>query len=93
MKRWWIELPNPDLAYLPQGTPEFTDYLRDLNWAQRFAFENRAEMMDRYMWVFAAWMGYAHLDQPKTAGDFEVERINTHHNYTARNTTVAGRCG
>lgn len=49
MKRWWIELPNPDLAYLPQGTPEFADYLRDLNWAQRFAFENRAEMMDRYM--------------------------------------------
>lgn len=76
MKRWWIELPNPDLAYLPQGTPEFSDYLRELNWAQRFAFENRAEMMDRYMWVFAAWMGYAQLDQPKTAGDFEVERIN-----------------
>lgn len=84
MKRWWIELPNPDLAYLPQGTPEFGDYLRELNWAQRFALENRAEMMDRYMWVFAAWMGYGELDQPQTAGDFEVERINTHHNYTRK---------
>ncbi|CRZ17991.1 RNA-splicing ligase RtcB [Mycolicibacterium neworleansense] len=76
MKRWWIDLPNPDLAYLPQGTPEFTEYLRELNWAQRFAFENRAEMMDRFMSVFAAWMGYAELDRPHTAGDFEVERVN-----------------
>ncbi len=83
MKRWWIELPNHDLAYLPQGTPEFTDYLRELNWAQRFAFENRAEMMDRYLWVFAEWMGH---DPSTTAptNDFEVERVNTHHNYTRK---------
>ncbi|MGU3650650.1 RtcB family protein [Mycolicibacterium sp. A43C] len=79
-KRWWVDLPNPDLAYLPQGTPEFDDYLRELSWAQRFALANRAEMMDRFRRAFAWWLG----EDPDAAADFEAERINTHHNYTAR---------
>jgi tRNA-splicing ligase RtcB (3'-phosphate/5'-hydroxy nucleic acid ligase) len=76
-KRWWIDLPNTDLAYLPQGTPEFSNYLRELNWAQRFALENRAEMMDRYIQAFAHW-----ADMPPDW--VEVDRINTHHNYTVK---------
>jgi tRNA-splicing ligase RtcB len=78
-KRWWIELPNPDLAYLVQGTPEFTAYLRELNWAQQFALENRAEMMDRFRRAFVYWMGQA-VDSCEA---LEVDRINCHHNYTA----------
>src|SRR3954453_11602318 len=46
-QRWWIELPDPDLAYLVEGTDEFDRYIRELRWAQAFALENRAEMMDR----------------------------------------------
>ena len=76
--RWSIDLPNPDLAYLAQGTPDFTRYLKELAWAQRFAYENRNEMMDRFRQVFAHWMGYP----PDTAESIEVERVNTHHNYT-----------
>ena len=79
-QRWWVDLPNPDLAYLPQGTPEFGAYLRELNWAQRFALENRAEMMDRFRQAFAHWMG---VDKD-AAADIEVERINCHHNYTRK---------
>lgn len=79
-KRWWIDLPNSDLAYLPQGTPEFAAYLRELNWAQRFAMENRAEMMDRFALVFADWVGAA---QDDVSGFIET-RVNTHHNYTAK---------
>jgi tRNA-splicing ligase RtcB len=79
-KRWWIDLPNPDLAYLPQGTPEFAAYLRELNWAQRFAMENRAEMMDRFALVFAAWVG---APQDEVAAFIETT-VNTHHNYTAK---------
>ncbi|MGU3433984.1 RtcB family protein [Actinomycetes bacterium M1A6_2h] len=75
-KKWWITLPNRDLAYLPEGTDEFWRYIRDLNWAQRFAFLNRAEMMDRFGTVFAQWMA--------AETHREVERINTHHNYTRR---------
>lgn len=77
MKQFHINLPNQDLAYLPQGTPEFTEYLKELNWAQKFAFENRAEMMDRYVHVFADWLGVQ-------AQRVEIDRINCHHNYTRK---------
>lgn len=79
-KRWWIDLPNVDLAYLPQGTPEFAAYLRELNWAQRFALENRAEMMDRYVRAFAHWIG----SDACGSSDICDEFINTHHNYTVK---------
>ncbi|BCI90533.1 hypothetical protein NIIDMKKI_57390 [Mycobacterium kansasii] len=70
------KLPNRDLAFLNEGTPEFDCYIRDLKWAQRFAYLNRAEMMDRFIHVFASWLGV----QPQRV---ETERINCHHNYTA----------
>lgn len=74
--QWWIDLPNKDLAYLPEGVPEFGRYIKDLKWAQRFAYLNRAEMMDRFGAVFAQWMG---------AEDHrELERVNSHHNYTVK---------
>ena len=79
-RRWHVRLPNADLAYLPTGTDELDAYLRDLAWAQRFAAENRAEMMDRFRQALAHW---SDTDDPAA---LEVERINTHHNYTARET-------
>lgn len=79
-EQWWIDLPNRDLAYLPQGTSEFGAYLRDLNWAQRFALDNRAEMMDRFRLVFAQWMD----SDTDGAEDIEADRVNCHHNYATR---------
>lgn len=70
-----ITLPNADLAYLEEDTAEFDRYIRELRWAQKFALANREEMMDRFRQVFARWM----RADPE---DVEVERINTHHNYT-----------
>lgn len=72
-KQWWIELPHPDLAYLVEGTAEFTRYIRELRWAQHFALLNREEMMDRV----ANQLG-RFLDTPVE----ERERINCHHNFT-----------
>lgn len=43
-EQWFIELPAPDLAYLPRGTQEFDDYLKALHLAQRFAWRNREIM-------------------------------------------------
>ena len=84
MKQWfWTDrLPNADLAFLPQGTKEFTTYLKELAWAQRFALENRAEMMDRFRWALAAWMGV----DPAASAELEVDRVNCHHNYTVKET-------
>lgn len=72
-RKWWINLPNPDLAYLVEGTDEFWAYIRELHWAQHFALLNREEMMDRVVSCFEAWVG---------ADVVESERINCHHNYT-----------
>lgn len=30
--RWWITLPDPDLAYLVDGTDEFWAYIRQMRW-------------------------------------------------------------
>ncbi|PVY34246.1 RtcB family protein [Williamsia muralis] len=78
-KQWHIGLPNADLAYLPAQTPQFDAYLTELSWAQRFAFENRAEMMDRFRQVFAQWIG--HDGDP---ADIETDSVNCHHNYTVQ---------
>jgi len=75
MAKWWIPIENNDLAYLVQGTPEFGSYIKDLHWAQRFAFLNREEMMDRFSTCLSEFMG---------TDVEEVERINCHHNYTQR---------
>ncbi len=74
-RRWWIPLPDPDLAYLVEGTGEFSAYLRDLHWAQHFALLNREEMMDRALACLGEWIG-----EPVTP----AETLNCHHNYTAR---------
>jgi tRNA-splicing ligase RtcB len=71
--RWWIDLPDPDLAYLVEGTDEFWSYIRDLRWAQRFALLNREEMMDRVLFCLQDWIGEPVED---------LERINCHHNFT-----------
>jgi tRNA-splicing ligase RtcB (3'-phosphate/5'-hydroxy nucleic acid ligase) len=75
MKRWWITLPDADLAYLVEGTDEFWAYVRELRWAQRFALLNREEMMDRVVGCFESWLGRSVAEQ---------ERINCHHNFTAQ---------
>ena len=72
-KQYWIELPHRDLAYLVEGTPEFTRYIRELRWAQRFALLNREEMMDRVADQLGRFLG--------TPVE-ELERINCHHNFT-----------
>jgi tRNA-splicing ligase RtcB len=72
-ERWWIPLPDPDLAYLPEDTGEFWAYIRDLRWAQHFALLNRAEMMDRVVDCLSAWIG---------AETKREETIQCHHNYT-----------
>lgn len=71
--KWWITLPDPDLAYLVEGTDEFWAYVRELRWAQHFALLNREEMMDRVIECFEHWIG---------ADVEESERVNCHHNYT-----------
>ena len=78
MKEYFISLPDPDLAYLVQGTPEFTDYIDDLLWCQEYAKQNRNEMMLRVLkdvshHVFGEEKRYDHLVEM---------RVDCHHNFT-----------
>lgn len=72
-RRWWIPLPDRDLAYLVEDTEEFWAYIREMRWAQHYALLNREEMMDRVVRQFSEWV----------SGEVErTEEINCHHNYT-----------
>lgn len=76
MAQYFIELADPDLAYLVEGTPEFGDYIRDMLWAQAYASANREAMMDAILPEL-----YAVVDGRM---GHEVQRINCHHNYCER---------
>jgi tRNA-splicing ligase RtcB (3'-phosphate/5'-hydroxy nucleic acid ligase) len=75
VKKQNISLPDPDLAYLTEGTPEFEQYISDLRWAQKFALLNREEMMSRVLDCLGSFMGTPAIAR---------EVINCHHNYTER---------
>src|SRR3954468_18448273 len=75
-----VVLADRDLAYLTEGTAEFDAYIEALRWAQRFAFLNRDEMMDRVLDRVCEWFGVArHLAELDDA-------VACHHNYTERET-------
>jgi tRNA-splicing ligase RtcB len=77
MRRWFINLPDADLAYLPEGTDHHDDYVEAVGWAQDYAQLNRARMMDQ---IVGALSGSG-LVPPFDAA---VEAVNCHHNYVAR---------
>ena len=72
MKTWFIELEDPELAYLVQGTPEFTTYIRDMLWAQRYAMGSRARMAAAAQAALFQVVGHGSV----------VRTINCHHNFT-----------
>ena len=76
MRQWMINLPDADLAYLPQGTEHFKDYVDAVHWAQEYALLNRQLMMSN---VTAAVRDCG-LVPPFEA---ELEVVNCHHNYVA----------
>lgn len=75
MKKYFIELPDRDLAYLAEGTAEFDEYIQDMHWAQDFALASRDEMMDRVI----KDLGYFMKEEVQ-----QLERINCHHNFTQK---------
>lgn len=76
MRKWFINLPDEDLAYFPEGTDHFDDYVEAVGWAQDFAALNRRTMMTN---VIAALRG-----QIAKPFDAEMEAVNCHHNYVQR---------
>lgn len=78
MKRMFIDLPDPDLAYFAEQTPEYDEYISDLNWCQQYALENREIMMTRVLKDISHALGF------DGAPLVRLQSVNCHHNYAAR---------
>ena len=77
MERYFIQLPDANLAYLPEGSEHFQGYMRAVGWAQDYARLNREIMM-------AEVLGCIQAQFPAGKVQIVDEAINCHHNYVAR---------
>jgi tRNA-splicing ligase RtcB len=68
-----VALPDRDLAWLNEGSPEFHQYVEALGWAQDYAALNRDLMLFRVMRALRDTLG-------REIGSTR-EAINCHHNY------------
>lgn len=78
MKKMFITLRDPDLAYYVEGTTQYDQYLRDLMWAQEYARMNREEMMSRILKDISHAIGLSGSPIPVSS------EVNCHHNYASR---------
>ena len=77
IRRLHINVPDINLAYFPEGSEHFNEYVEAVEWAQVFAKTNRELMMKA---VIKA------VQNSKGIPPFEanLEAVNCHHNYVAR---------
>jgi tRNA-splicing ligase RtcB len=75
MRRWFVNLPDQDLAYLPEGTEHFAAYVRAVGWAQLYARLNRELMVEAILDVLRG--SFPHLATDEMA-------VNCHHNYVVK---------
>lgn len=71
-KRWYVELPNKDLAFFPIEEKEGKEYMIAMKYCLNFAQANRSLMMEKLFDIFKTEVNAEILDE-----------INIHHNYAA----------
>lgn len=71
--KWFVQLPDRDLAYLPEDCEEFYDYKKAVQLAQEFAWTNRLVMMDS---IFTAFRSIG-------IECTSYQTVHCHHNYIA----------
>jgi tRNA-splicing ligase RtcB len=87
MKKYFIGLEDPDLAYFAEHTPEFEEYIHDMLWAQTYAKESRDAMMRAALGALESELSdgkelcWGHIN---IAGQPPNPFVNCHHNYTER---------
>ncbi len=68
-------LPDKDLAYFPEGSQHFDDYINAVDFAQEYARINREEMMKLVLRAIEPFLpGFI----------LQKEAINCHHNYVSQ---------
>ena len=76
MERFFITLPDDNLAYFPENTEDFNDYMNAVGWAQNYALENRRIMMEQVILAIRLML--------PTEFTITQEAINCHHNYVEK---------
>jgi tRNA-splicing ligase RtcB len=76
MRRFHINLPDLDLAYLPEGSQHFDAYVAAVGWAQQYALTNRQLMMEAALAALRQLPGLPPFESGAVA-------VNCHHNYVA----------
>jgi len=72
-KKWHSNISNDDLAFLPSDSEEGIHYIKDMNFALKYAEENRRLIMESFKSSIT-----------KVLGDVEFkDEINIHHNFAA----------
>jgi tRNA-splicing ligase RtcB (3'-phosphate/5'-hydroxy nucleic acid ligase) len=75
MEQFFITLPDDNLAYFPEDTEDFDDYMHAVGWAQNYALENRRRMMLQVVTAMREMLPAFTITQ---------EAINCHHNYVEK---------
>lgn len=73
--RYYVKLPDPDLAFIPEAEPVFGDYWKALSWAQDYAAGNRRLMMFNAVRAIA--------DELDLQVGYSADAVNCHHNYVS----------
>jgi tRNA-splicing ligase RtcB len=68
-----VEIPQRDLGWLPEGTPEFEAYIEAMHWAQDYAALNRDVMMELVIGAMERHLPKFQLTET---------HVNCHHNFT-----------
>lgn len=71
-ERWYTQLPDKDLAFLPVDDTYGQEYLAAMSYCLEFAQASRDHMMSTILGIVG-----------EVAGGQEVRRVNIHHNYAA----------
>lgn len=82
MERFYVHLPDANLAFIPENTALFNDYWEALNWAQEYAMENRRRMMQATLAAVYRELGFAR-NIPINLANYEMA-VNCHHNYVEK---------
>jgi len=75
MEEYFITLPDENLAYFPENTHDYHDYVEAVSWAQDYALTNRKVMLKSVL---------NSLQHGVKPFELTTEAVNCHHNYIER---------